>query len=919
MLQSTQIPALKEYLSPLLERLPGIEHIPLTNGDADYYGASWRIADALRMHEILPTNTFWSHGWFHRKPVDNPLRLAFSPPQPDRTYLVFTNEHAEYLRRHGYQALAVGAPFLYAQKPLVTRIPSSLLIMPAHTTTHFKRDFSDSPFLAEVQALFENFDYKVACISGQCVKHNLWMQLFESNAVPWVTGAWIFDKHALERMKILFSSFEYMATNVMGSHIVYAAYCGCKVFFTLQREALYDLNELIKNEPLYQRYPELVWQGLKNFDFKWNQQAYPWLFNGFEGATIQKEWAAHELGQDVQQTASEIADLFGWKPQEIQRQQQRKGISRLKTLLLREQKNEQLSDTPQTLFASAERQVKSAQQLLDDAHELLNQGHFQNALCKIADIKASRYLIKGVDDARGRAFLGLGANQAAIESFKEELRTFPDNPELHQYLKQLTSGQDLAPHADECERLIWQVRDYTMVEPERLRSLYHLTKRICKDDKPGCFVECGVAAGGSSALIAWVIKRYSKRQRQLFCFDTFDGMPDPTSEDMTTGNISAHQSGWGAGTCRASIGSLQAICQTLGVLPIVRPVQGLFCETLPKWSHALGAIAFLHMDSGWHDSTRDIFDNLYDRVQPNGLIQINDYNHWAGCRKAVNEFAAKRNLQFDLKKIDATGAWMEKPLPKQIDRRLLNLGCGQCSHPNWINLDFTSSSDQVIAHDLMQGIPFEANSFDVVYHSHVLEHFPKSQAAFFLLECYRVLKPQGILRIAVSDLETLARSYLRWMEEALQGDQDAAQRYDWIMLKMFDQMVRNYSGGEMLKYWHQNPMPTEDYVVERMGSEVKKIIDNVRSPNAKLLTLPDKHIAIPEQIGRFRLSDEIHQWMYDRYSLGKLLREAGFEKISVCQADQSAIDNFEEYQLDIMADGSVRKPDSLFMEATKHR
>ena len=72
-----------------------------------------------------------------------------------------------------------------------------------------------------------------------------------------------------------------------------------------------------------------------------------------------------------------------------------------------------------------------------------------------------------------------------------------------------------------------------------------------------------------------------------------------------------------------------------------------------------------------------------------------------------------------------------------------------------------------------------------------------------------------------------------------------------------------------------------------------------------------------EEIGKFRKSGEIHQWMYDSYSLGKLLKEVGFRNIKKCEAHESSIDIFSSYFLDMEPDGSVRKPDSLFMEAVK--
>src|SRR5580704_992300 len=84
--------------------------------------------------------------------------------------------------------------------------------------------------------------------------------------------------------------------------------------------------------------------------------------------------------------------------------------------------------------------------------------------------------------------------------------------------------------------------------------------------------------------------------------------------------------------------------------------------------------------------------------------------------------------------------------------RALNLGCGDRFHPNWENLDFVPVDRTVKAHDLRRGIPYPDGCFDVVYHSHVLEHFSKVEAPQFLRECFRVLAPSGIIRVVVPDL-----------------------------------------------------------------------------------------------------------------------------------------------------------------------
>jgi hypothetical protein len=276
--------------------------------------------------------------------------------------------------------------------------------------------------------------------------------------------------------------------------------------------------------------------------------------------------------------------------------------------------------------------------------------------------------------------------------------------------------------------------------------------------------------------------------------------------------------------------------------------------------------------------------------------------------------------------------------------RGLNLGCGARIHPDWENIDFTASAPGVRAHDLRRGIPYADSSFDVVYHSHLLEHFSKQSAPAFLRECYRVLKPGGTTRIAVPDLERIARAYLEAIENATQGQPGWAANYDWMVLEMFDQAVREHSGGSCNDFYGQEPIPNWDFICRRVGAEANAALGAVRTQTApepkgwqgmaskwqfvlrnldsvlrnkiaKGLLSKEDYEAL--QVGRFRGQGEIHQWMYDSYSLARLLREAGFSDPQQCSATQSRIPDWSGYGLDNAPDGSTYKPDSLFMEAVK--
>jgi predicted SAM-dependent methyltransferase len=275
-----------------------------------------------------------------------------------------------------------------------------------------------------------------------------------------------------------------------------------------------------------------------------------------------------------------------------------------------------------------------------------------------------------------------------------------------------------------------------------------------------------------------------------------------------------------------------------------------------------------------------------------------------------------------------------------MSKKYLNMGCGShfVSSEEWTNLDFVSTSEQVIAHNLLSGIPFPDHSFDLVYHSHVLEHFSKNDGKKLVEECYRVLKPGGIIRIAIPNLEEIAKNYLKYLELSDQEPENSQFRanYDWSLIEMFDQTVRNNTGGAMLSYLAQKEIENEDFVMTRIGVEGISLRENIlNAPPApseiegglvwkfkqvvkKLLRPLIGRLEINEfeRIGRFRLGGEIHQWMYDRVSLRRLLEDIKFTQFIIRDPFSSYIENWESYELDGKKP-VVRKPDSLYVEAIK--
>ncbi len=273
--------------------------------------------------------------------------------------------------------------------------------------------------------------------------------------------------------------------------------------------------------------------------------------------------------------------------------------------------------------------------------------------------------------------------------------------------------------------------------------------------------------------------------------------------------------------------------------------------------------------------------------------------------------------------------------------KLLNFGCGHTFHRDWINVDLISYSPEVQGHDIRKNFPYPNEYFDACYSSHVIEHMRKNESHNVIAECYRVLKPKGIVRIVVPDLESIAKGYLSTLEEVVAGV-TAESNYDWMMIELLDQLVRSSSGGERGIYLSDPSISSQDkdFVRSRIGFEAENYWKNESTFKSSWEKITSKKLSWFFELsknrlmqflvlvtggsqsqqafeeGVFRNSGEIHRWMYDRYSLQRLLEKSGFVNVRICHADQSLIPEFNKYNLDVLK-GKVRKPDSLFMEAFK--
>ena len=269
--------------------------------------------------------------------------------------------------------------------------------------------------------------------------------------------------------------------------------------------------------------------------------------------------------------------------------------------------------------------------------------------------------------------------------------------------------------------------------------------------------------------------------------------------------------------------------------------------------------------------------------------------------------------------------------------RLLNLACGSkvSETGNWINVDFMSPIDSVIRMNLLEGLKFEDNYFDVVYSAQFIEHLTLEQAITVWSEINRVLKPGGIVRIVTPDLEELAESYLHLLSLLKTNHSTSVEKkYDWIRLEIFDQVVRNSTGGQMVECFQNDDEEINKFLLERLGFSYLSSI-NFEASNRKksvfeflrkvLIKLPLKikelstsiFLSSDAKVGKFRRSGEIHYYLHDFVSITRILKTTNFVQISRESPSSSSIPDWQQYKLDVI-DGVEDGPLSMYVEARKN-
>jgi hypothetical protein len=208
--------------------------------------------------------------------------------------------------------------------------------------------------------------------------------------------------------------------------------------------------------------------------------------------------------------------------------------------------------------------------------------------------------------------------------------------------KSRASYQDVEPEILETFQL---VKPYTMTGRDKVIALVTAVKHVTRVNLPGDIVECGVWRGGSMHAVARTLAADGVTDRELYLFDTFSGMTEPTEKDVRSdGRPAADMLAESSKTKWVwAVASREDVEEGLKTLPYpyerFHLVEGPVEETIPD--QAPETIALLRLDTDWYESTKHELEHLYDRLGPGGILIMDDYGSWQGSKEATDEFLAK--------------------------------------------------------------------------------------------------------------------------------------------------------------------------------------------------------------------------------------------------------------------------------------
>lgn len=202
----------------------------------------------------------------------------------------------------------------------------------------------------------------------------------------------------------------------------------------------------------------------------------------------------------------------------------------------------------------------------------------------------------------------------------------------------------------------WPSVAHSMIGRKRMENLRQLAERVLFEGIPGDFIETGVWRGGACIYLRAILEAYGAKDRRVWVADSFEGLPPPNAEAYPA---DADYNFHSYSDLAVSLETVKHNFARYGLLDDqVVFLKGWFRDTLPD--SKTGPLAILRMDGDMYESTMDALSYLYDRVSPGGYVIVDDYHAVDGCRQAVDDFRARRDIRDEIVEIDGIGVFWQK-------------------------------------------------------------------------------------------------------------------------------------------------------------------------------------------------------------------------------------------------------------------
>lgn len=213
--------------------------------------------------------------------------------------------------------------------------------------------------------------------------------------------------------------------------------------------------------------------------------------------------------------------------------------------------------------------------------------------------------------------------------------------------------------------ILERAQPYSMTSAERLLAVVDAVRYVVGRQIPGAFAECGVWRGGSVLAMVLALQQLDRADRDIHLYDTFAGMTEPSAVDVSADESALET--WRAAQAAGErpwpdlfgdeVFSAEQVLELLGATGYpaerIHAVAGPVEQTLPR--SAPERLALVRLDTDWYESTRHELEHLYPRLAPGGVLIVDDYGHWQGARRAVDEYFDAHPPRPLLARIDYTG------------------------------------------------------------------------------------------------------------------------------------------------------------------------------------------------------------------------------------------------------------------------